>query len=45
MPPEYKHAYVMVRSDAHAVWRGDEMNQTLANELVGLLCGYSSQLN
>jgi len=45
MPPEYKHAYVMVRSDAHTVWRGDEMNQTLANELVGLLCGYSSQLN
>jgi hypothetical protein len=40
IPPEYKHAYVMVRSDAHTVWRGHEMTQRLAHELVAALCGF-----
>ena len=43
IPPEYKHAFVMVRSDAHTVWRGDELTQTLAHELVAVLSGHQIQ--
>ena len=43
IPPEYKHAYVMVRADAHTVWRGHEITQSLANELVAALCGFKPE--
>lgn len=43
IPSEYTHAYVMVRSDAHTVWRGNEMNQNLANALVAAISGYEYQ--
>ena len=39
VPPEYQHALVMVRSDAHTVWRGRELTQKGAKELVSVLCG------
>ena len=39
VPPEYQHALVMVRSDAHTVWRGRELTQKGARELVSVLCG------
>ena len=39
VPPEYQHALVMVRSDAHTVWRGWELTQKGARELVSVLCG------
>jgi hypothetical protein len=34
LPPEYSHPYVMVRADAHIVWRGLEITSTLADGLV-----------
>ena len=43
VPPAYKHPYVMVRSDAHTVWRGHEITQTLADELVAVLSGHLKQ--
>ena len=43
VPPAYKHPYVMVRSDAHTVWRGHEVTQTLADELVAVLSGHLKQ--
>jgi 2-polyprenyl-6-methoxyphenol hydroxylase-like FAD-dependent oxidoreductase len=43
VPPAYKHSYVMVRSDAHTVWRGHEITQTLADELVAVLSGHLRQ--
>ena len=39
VPPEYQHALVMVRSDAHTVWRGRELTQKGAKDLVSVLCG------
>ena len=43
VPPAYKHPYVMVRSDTHTVWRGHEITQTLADELVAVLSGHLKQ--
>jgi hypothetical protein len=43
VPPAYKHPYVMVRSDAHTVWRGHEVTQTLADLLVAVLSGHLKQ--
>ena len=45
IPPEYQHTFVMVRSDAHTVWRGNEIHQSLADDLVRVLCGHLNQLN
>jgi hypothetical protein len=39
VPAEYKHAFVMVRSDAHTVWRGHELTPISAQQLVAALCG------
>ena len=39
VPAEYKHAFVMVRSDAHTVWRGHELTPSSAQQLVAALCG------
>ena len=39
VPAEYKHAFVMVRSDAHTVWRGHELAPSSAQQLVAALCG------
>jgi hypothetical protein len=33
----------MVRADAHTVWRGHEISQSLANELVAALCGFKPE--
>jgi hypothetical protein len=43
IPPEYTHAHVMVRSDAHTVWRGNQMTKTVADELVAVLSGRQQQ--
>jgi hypothetical protein len=43
VPAEYKHAFVMVRSDAHTVWRGHELTPSSAQQLVAALCGLSQQ--
>jgi hypothetical protein len=43
VPEEYKHAFVMVRSDAHTVWRGHELTPSSAQQLVAALCGLSPQ--
>ena len=43
VPAEYKHAFVMVRSDAHTVWRGHELAPSSAQQLVAALCGLSPQ--
>jgi 2-polyprenyl-6-methoxyphenol hydroxylase-like FAD-dependent oxidoreductase len=43
IPSEYTHAHVMVRSDAHTVWRGHQMTKTLADELVAVLSGHQTQ--
>ena len=39
VPSEYKHAFVMVRSDAHTVWRGHDWTPSFAKQLVAALCG------
>ena len=39
LPPEYKHALVLVRSDAHTVWRGNSLTSQTALEVVAKLCG------
>ena len=39
VPAEYQHPYVMVRSDAHIVWRGDALTQSTASHVVKTLCG------
>ena len=44
VPEEYKHAFVMVRSDAHTVWRGHELTPSSAHQLVAALCGLSPQV-
>lgn len=44
VPAEYKHAFVMVRSDAHTVWRGHELAPSSAQQLVAALCGLSPQV-
>jgi 2-polyprenyl-6-methoxyphenol hydroxylase-like FAD-dependent oxidoreductase len=43
IPSEYTHAYVMVRSDAHTVWRGHQITKKLADELVAALSGHQTQ--
>jgi hypothetical protein len=43
VPEEYKHAFVMVRSDAHTVWRGHELTPSSAQQLVAALCGLPIQ--
>jgi hypothetical protein len=43
VPAEYKHAFVMVRSDAHTVWRGHELAPSSAQQLVAALCGLPIQ--
>jgi 2-polyprenyl-6-methoxyphenol hydroxylase-like FAD-dependent oxidoreductase len=43
IPSEYTHAYVMVRSDAHTVWRGHQITKTSADELVAVLSGHQKQ--
>ena len=39
IPPEYKHAFVLVRSDAHTVWRGNSLTPKTAHDVVVKLCG------
>jgi 2-polyprenyl-6-methoxyphenol hydroxylase-like FAD-dependent oxidoreductase len=39
LPPEYKHALVLVRSDAHTVWRGNSLTPKTAHDVVVKLCG------
>lgn len=41
VPPEYKHAFVMVRADAHTVWRGNDLTPSLVQELLQVLRGFS----
>lgn len=43
VPADYKHAFVMVRSDAHTVWRGHELAPSSAQQLVAALCGLPIQ--
>jgi hypothetical protein len=45
IPPEYLHTYVMVRSDAHTVWRGHEIDAVSALQLMAVLCGKPKQLS
>jgi len=40
-PLEYSHHFVIVRSDAHTVWRGDRVTAENAKQIVAKLCGYS----
>ncbi|ALK91368.1 FAD-dependent oxidoreductase [Limnohabitans sp. 103DPR2] len=42
VPPEYRHAFVLVRSDAHTVWRGDALNLETAQGVIAKLCGFAS---
>jgi len=42
VPPEYRHAFVLVRSDAHTVWRGDDANLEAAQRVIAKLCGYAT---
>ncbi|MEY3779736.1 MAG: 2,4-dichlorophenol 6-monooxygenase [Pseudomonadota bacterium] len=42
VPPEYRHAYVLVRSDAHTVWRGDDANLEAAQRVIAKLCGFGT---
>ena len=42
IPPEYRHAFVLVRSDAHTVWRGDDANLETAQRVIAKLCGYAT---
>ena len=42
IPPEYRHAFVLVRSDAHTVWRGDDANLETAQRVIAKLCGFAT---
>lgn len=42
VPPEYRHAFVLVRSDAHTVWRGDALNLETAQGVIAKLCGFAT---
>jgi len=39
LPREYMHALVLLRSDAHTVWRGNSLTPQTALEVVAKLCG------
>jgi hypothetical protein len=39
LPPEYQHPLLMVRADAHTVWRGHGLDDASAQALVATLCG------
>jgi hypothetical protein len=39
LPAEYQHPLLMVRADAHTVWRGHSLDDTSAQALVAALCG------
>lgn len=39
LPPTYKHRFVLVRADAHTVWRGDQLTPDIAAHVVQRLCG------
>lgn len=39
IPPEYKHSFVLVRTDAHTVWRGNSITLKTAHDVVVKLCG------
>jgi hypothetical protein len=39
LPTEYQHTLLMVRADAHTVWRGHGLNEETATALVARLCG------
>lgn len=39
LPAEYQHPLLMVRADAHTVWRGHGLNEVTATALVARLCG------
>jgi len=39
LPTEYQHPLLMVRADAHTVWRGHSLDDTSAQALVAALCG------
>jgi hypothetical protein len=40
-PLEYRQHYVLVRADAHTVWRGDRVTEENAKQIVAKLCGYT----
>jgi 2-polyprenyl-6-methoxyphenol hydroxylase-like FAD-dependent oxidoreductase len=40
VPPEYQHALLLVRSDAHTVWRGNNLTLQAAQNVVATLCGH-----
>lgn len=42
LPPEYQHPLLMVRADAHTVWRGHSLDDGSAQALVATLCGRGS---
>lgn len=42
VPPEYRHAFVLVRSDAHTVWRDDDANLETAQRVIAKLCGFET---
>jgi hypothetical protein len=42
LPLEYQHPLLMVRADAHTVWRGHSLDDGLAQALVATLCGRGS---
>ncbi len=42
LPDEYKHAFLIVRADAHTVWRGNFITPEIAKSLVAKLCGYAA---
>jgi hypothetical protein len=39
LPAEYQHPLLMVRADAHTVWRGHDLDDASAQALVATLCG------
>jgi 2-polyprenyl-6-methoxyphenol hydroxylase-like FAD-dependent oxidoreductase len=39
LPAEYQHPLLMVRADAHTVWRGHGLDDASAQALVATLCG------
>ena len=42
LPAEYQHPLLMVRADAHTVWRGHGLDDVSAHTLVATLCGRQS---
>jgi 2-polyprenyl-6-methoxyphenol hydroxylase-like FAD-dependent oxidoreductase len=42
LPTEYQHPLLMVRADAHTVWRGHDLDDASAQALVATLCGRGS---